>query len=75
MDILELYSDIKYKIVFITKCNDSIGIDLMKDTDSNSVAEQLYKLELVAITLIDEERRNNFITQQILGAQGIILCS
>lgn len=72
MEILESYTECQYEIVFVTSSCNSIGIDLKKDTDESSISEQLYKLGVVAITLIDEKEnvKNDFMIQQVLETQG-----
>lgn len=78
MDILGPYTELQYEIVFVTNFASSIGIDLIREGDHCSISEHLYRVGLAAITLIDdddkqENTKNNFIMEQILGSQGLWL--
>lgn len=72
LDILKPSLDTQFQIVFVKKCGESIGIDLLKMDEESSVSEQLLKLELVAVTFVDENEklRSKLMVQQVLGAQG-----
>lgn len=73
LDILGPSLDVEFQIVFVKNCGNSVGIDLLKNGEESSISEQLLKLGIAAVTLIDEkeeELRNTFMAQQVLEAQG-----
>lgn len=73
MNALGQYAECHYEIVFVTSCNNSIGIDLLKAGDEVSLADQLYRSGAAGPTLIDENQEDTksaFIMQQVLASQG-----